>query len=154
MIAQIWTLRRAIRVPESSRSFSALNHVSSRTIGNPDRGQSGTKFGKWDAPEAYWSDHNGHFLDAECQFIRRTIINYLASILSPMTLLAIAPKTITPMCISIKHHKLDVATYAIVKASADTMLPISCFGFLNPCAAPYAKAAMMIAAINPVVDGR
>lgn len=84
----------------------------------------------------------------------RSITNQLASKSPLMALLTMAPNSITPMCNSINHHKFDVATYAIVKASADTTLPTNCFGVLNPCAAPYARAAMMIAPNKPILAGR
>ena len=152
-VAQSRSFRRSACRPKTGRSsttstFPAL-HPQPPIFG---KAQLGTGFVKAVALAA--AKESGH-----CHLARPfqsgiSITNQLASKSPLMALLTMAPNSITPMCISINHHKFDVATYAIVKASADTMLPTNRFGVLNPCAAPYARAAMMIAPDSPIFDGR
>ena len=57
---QVWALRRAICVPESSHSFSAINPVSPSPKDNFRKEQSGTDFGNADAPDACRRDRQAH----------------------------------------------------------------------------------------------
>jgi len=151
--AQSRAFRRSACRPETGRSKHYLDIPSSPSP-TADFGKAQLETGFAKAVALVAAKGSGHCHLARPFQLGRSITNQLASKSPLMAVLTMAPNCITPMCISINHHKFDVATYAIVKASADTMLPTNCFGVLNPCAAPYARAAMMIAPDSPIFDGR